>query len=193
MTGTTGERTLEILRHAGALMEGHFVLTSGRHSRQYCQCIRALEYPEYAEELGRMIAELFLDDVVDAVVAPALGGIVIGYEVARALGVRSMFAERVDGDMTLRRGFKVAPGERVLIVEDVVTTGGSVREVAALVREAGGEVVGFGFIMDRSGGEADLGGPSRALHTAAMESFEASRCPLCEAGEVEPVKPGSRK
>jgi orotate phosphoribosyltransferase len=188
-----GQRTLEILKEAGALMEGHFVLTSGRHSGQYCQCIRALERPEYAEELGRMIADLFRDERVDVVVAPALGGIVIGYEVARALKVRSMFAERVEGDMILRRGFKVNPGERVLIVEDVVTTGGSVREVASLVREAGGEVVGFGFIMDRSGGGADLGGPARALHTAAMESYEASACPLCATGEIEPVKPGSRK
>ncbi len=193
MTTAVGERTLEILKSANALMEGHFILTSGRHSRQYWQCIRALEYPEFAEELGCMIADLFSDDEVDVVVAPALGGIVIGYEVARALGARSMFAERVDGDMTLRRGFKVAPGERVLIVEDVVTTGGSVREVAALVREAGGEVAGFGFIMDRSGGEADLDGPARALHTATMESFEASECPLCAAGETEAVKPGSRK
>ncbi len=173
-------------------MDGHFVLTSGRHSGRYCQCMRALERPELAEELGRMIADLFRDERVDVVVAPALGGIVIGYEVARSLGVRSMFAERKGGEMTLRRGFAVAPGERVLIIEDVVTTGGSVKEVASLVRAAGGTVVGFGFILDRSGGSADLGAPARALVATTMESFEASDCPLCSAGEAPAVKPGSR-
>jgi orotate phosphoribosyltransferase len=193
MTTAVGERTLEILRRSGALMDGHFVLTSGRHSGQYCQCMRALERPDLAEELGRMIAGMFADERIDVVVAPALGGIVIGYEVARALGVRSMFAERKDGDMSLRRGFAVAPGERVLVVEDVVTTGGSVREVASLVKKAGGEVVGFGFILDRSGGEADLGGPSKALLTTSMESYEAAKCPLCAAGGMPPMKPGSRK
>lgn len=192
MTATTGERTLEILRRSGALMDGHFVLTSGRHSGQYCQCMRALERPELAEELGRMIADLFRDDRVDVVVAPALGGIVIGYEVARSLGARSMFCERKDGEMTLRRGFAVAPGERVLIVEDVVTTGGSVKEVASLVRAAGGTVEGFGFVLDRSGGAADLGAPARALVATAMESFEASDCPLCAEDATPAVKPGSR-
>ncbi len=173
-------------------MDGHFVLTSGRHSGRYCQCMRALEHPRLAEELGGMIADMFRDERVDVVVAPALGGIVIGYEVARSLGVRSMFAERKDGEMTLRRGFAIAPGERVLIVEDVVTTGGSVREVAALVREAGAEVVGFGFILDRSGGEAELGAPARALRTESIESYESSECPLCSTGGTPAVKPGSR-
>ena len=181
-----------LLRDANALMEGHFILTSGRHSGQYCQCMRALERPEFAEELGRMIAALFEGETIDVVVAPALGGIVIGYEVARSLGVRSIFAERRNGKMEFRRGFELSPKERALIVEDVVTTGGSAKEVALLVREAGAVVVGFGFIMDRSGGSAELGGPARALYAAKMESYGPEDCPLCASGETEAVKPGSR-
>jgi orotate phosphoribosyltransferase len=192
MKTATGERTLEILRDSNALASGHFVLSSGRHSGEYCQCMRALERPAYAEELGAMLADLFTDEGVDVVVAPALGGIIIGYEVARSLGVRSLFAERQDGRMTLRRGFSVAPGERALIVEDVVTTGGSVREVADLVASEGAEIVGFGFIVDRSQGEVELGAPAKALHRASMDSYEAAECPLCAAGKSPAVKPGSR-
>ncbi len=192
MKTATGERTLEILRDSNALTSGHFVLSSGRHSGEYCQCMRALERPAYAEELGAMLADLFLAERVDVVVAPALGGIIIGYEVARSLGVRSLFAERQDGRMTLRRGFSVAPDERALIVEDVVTTGGSVREVADLLLSEGANVIGFGFIVDRSQGNVDLGPPARALHRTSMESYDASECPLCAAGETPAVKPGSR-
>ena len=192
MKTATCERTLEILRDSNALMSGHFVLSSGRHSGEYCQCMRALERPEYAEELGQMLAGLFREHEIDVVVAPALGGIVIGYEVARSLGVRSLFAERQEGKMTLRRGFSVTPGERALVVEDVVTTGGSVREVAELLADEGATVVGFGFIVDRSQGDVGLGAPARALHRAAMESYEAAACPLCAAGEAPAVKPGSR-
>lgn len=187
----TDERTVEILTDSGALSSGHFVLSSGRHSGEYCQCMRALERPSYAEELGIMLADLFRDEGPDVVVAPALGGIVIGYEVARSLGVRSLFAERKDGAMTLRRGFSVAPGERVLIVEDVVTTGGSVLEVAELITSEGAKVIGFGFIVDRSQGGVDLGAPARALLRAQMESYDADECPLCAAGRPT-VKPGSR-
>ena len=125
-------------------------------------------------------------------VAPALGGIIIGYEVARSLGVRSLFAERKDGEMTLRRGFSVEPGERALIVEDVVTTGGSVREVSDLLKAQGAVVVGFGFIVDRSQSEPQLGAPARSLHRALMESYDASDCPLCEDGTTPAVKPGSK-
>ena len=192
MKTATGERTLEILRDSNALTSGHFVLSSGRHSGGYCQCMRALERPAYAEELGAMLADLFRTERVDVVVAPALGGIIIGYEVARSLGVRSLFAERQDGRMTLRRGFSIAPNERALIVEDVVTTGGSVREVADLLSSEGANVIGFGFIVDRSQGDVDLGPPARALHRASMESYDASECPLCAAGEAPAVKPGSR-
>jgi orotate phosphoribosyltransferase len=189
---TTAERTLEILTDSGALMEGHFVLSSGRHSDAYCQCMRALENPVVAEELGRMLGGLFDGEAVDVVVSPALGGVIIGHEVARALGVRALFAERQEGRMTLRRGFALRSGERVLVVEDVVTTGGSVREVADLARSLGAEIAGFGFILDRSAGRLELGAPARALHRAAMRSYEPSDCPLCRAGRTPAVKPGSR-
>lgn len=191
MTESREERTLRALNETGAISEGHFRLSSGRHSGEYCQCARALERPEVAEELGRMLADLFRDEAIDVVVSPALGGIVIGHEVARSLGVRSIFAERRGGEMTLRRGFSVAPEERVLIVEDVVTTGGSVREVAGLVSTLGAKVAGFGFILNRSGGEPDLGAQAKALLARDMESYEEGDCPLCSAG-VPIVKPGSR-
>ncbi|MBD3348574.1 MAG: orotate phosphoribosyltransferase [Candidatus Eisenbacteria bacterium] len=191
MEVTTAERTLEILRETKAIADGHFILRSGRHSGRYCQCMRALERPEYAEELGKMIADMFRGERIDVVLTPALGGILIGHEVARALGVRSVFAERKEDRMELRRGFALDPGERVLIVEDVVTTGGAVREVSAIAREAGAELVGFGFIVDRSNGEVDLGAPARALCSVTIESYEPSACPLCASGESEPVKPGS--
>lgn len=192
MTTGTVERTLELLAESGALLKGHFKLSSGRHSNEYCQCARVLAHPDAAEELGRMLAGLFLDDDVDLVVSPALGGIVIGHEVARALGVRALFAEREGGKMTLRRGFAVRESERVLIVEDVRTTGGSVLEVAEVVRAAGGVVAGFGFILDRSQEERDLGAPARALARRRMESHEPEQCPLCGSG-VPIQKPGSRQ
>lgn len=188
---TDGARTLAILEDSGALLEGHFRLSSGMHSGEYCQCARALERPDLAEELGRMLGELFREEKIDLVVAPALGGIVIGHEVARALGVRSLFAEREDGAMRLRRGFRIEPGERVLVIEDVVTTGGSVREVADLVRDAGAAVAGFGFILDRSAEPLDLGAPARALLRRAMRAHAPDDCPLC-AGGVPLTRPGSR-
>jgi orotate phosphoribosyltransferase len=192
MSTTTVDRTVDLMLKSGALMRGHFKLTSGLHSDEYCQCARVLERPEVAEELGRMLAELFENVVVDTVVSPAIGGIVIGHEVARALGVRSLFAERTESGMALRRGFSLAPGERVLVIEDVVTTGGSIREVADAVRDAGAEVVGFGFIMDRSREPLNLPAPSKALlEGRTMETFEPDSCPLCEAG-VPIDKPGSR-
>ena len=191
MSGTHGEKALELLRMSGALMDGHFRLSSGRHSGEYCQCARVLEDPARAEELGRALADLFSDARVDVVVSPALGGVVIGHEVARALGVRALFTERKEGTMILRRGFALEAGERVLIVEDVVTTGGSVREVAEVVRAAGADVKGFGFLVDRSSGNVDLGAPMKALVRRDMPSYEPESCPLCEAGR--PVtKPGSR-
>ena len=192
MSTTTVDRAVELMVRAGALLRGHFRLTSGLHSDEYCQCAKVLEHPDVAEELGRMLAERFAEDAVDVVVSPAIGGIVIGHEVARALGVRSLFAERKDGAMSLRRGFSVSPGERVLIIEDVVTTGGSVREVAEVVSGEGAEIVGFGFIMDRSREPLNLPGPTRALLAGrTMETYEPDACPLCEAG-VPIEKPGSR-
>jgi len=192
VTTSTAERAVELLGKTKALMKGHFRLTSGLHSDEYCQCAKVLEHPEVAEELGRMLADLFRDERVDIVVSPAIGGIVIGYEVARSLGVRAIWAERADGAMSIRRGFGVAPGERVLIIEDVVTTGGSVKEVAGLVKDAGAEIVGFGFIMDRSRQPLELPAPSRALlEGRKMKTYQPDECPLCAEG-LPVVKPGSR-
>jgi orotate phosphoribosyltransferase len=181
-----------IIERTGALLTGHFRLTSGRHSGEYFQCARVLERPEDAEELGRLLADRFRGERVDVVVAPALGGVIIGHEVARALGVRFLFAERQDGRMTLRRGFALEAGQRVLIIEDVVTTGGSVKEVAELALSAGAELVGFGFIVDRSTSDPGLAPRSEALVRRAAESFEPGECPLCREG-VPVVKPGSRQ
>jgi len=188
----TTDRVADLMKAAGALMEGHFRLSSGLHSDEYCQCAKVAEHPEISEELGRMLADLFRDHGVNVVISPAIGGIVIGYEVGRALGVRAIWAERVDGAMTMKRGFGVSPGERVLIIEDVVTTGGSVREVAEVVKESGAEIVGFGFIMDRSRQPLDLPGPTKALLEARdMKTYDPDTCPLCADG-IPLVKPGSR-
>lgn len=187
----TTARTEEVLKRLGALHTGHFKLTSGRHSDRYIQCAKLFEHPKESAELCADLAELFKEAGVQLVVGPAVGGIIISYEVARALGVRNIFAEREDGVMKLRRGFEVEPGERVLVVEDVVTTGGSVREVIEIVRGAGGVVVGVGSVADRSAGKVDFGVPFHALLTADVKSWDASSCPLCEKG-VPIKKPGSR-
>ncbi len=189
---TRPDAAAEIIEETGALLRGHFRLTSGRHSGEYFQCAKMLERPVHAGELGRLLADRYRDDRVDVVVSPALGGVVIGYEVARALGVRFLFAERQDGRMTLRRGFAIGEGERVLIIEDVVTTGGSVKEVAELTRAAGGELVGFGFIVDRSMSDPGLEPRAEALLRRVTESYESESCPLCRDG-VPVVKPGSRQ
>ena len=183
----------DLLRRTGALLEGHFVLTSGLHSPYYVQCARMLQHLEYAEALGGCLADRFRDYEVDAVLSPAVGGLIIGHETARALGARrALFGEREDGMMALRRGFDLQPGERVLIVEDVITTGGSVRELIRLVQEAEATVVGVGAILDRSGGQVDLGVLLRALLTMQMPTYQPEACPLCQQGSV-PVKPGSRQ
>jgi len=177
---------------SGALMKGHFRLTSGLHSDEYCQCAKVLEHPEIAGELGQMLADRFRDESIDIVVSPAIGGIVIGYEVARALGVRAIWAERDGGNMTLKRGFRLTPGERALIIEDVVTTGGSVKEVAGVVADAGAEIVGFGFIMDRSREPMNLPARTEALlEGRKMKTYQPDDCPLCSEG-VPVEKPGSR-
>jgi orotate phosphoribosyltransferase len=186
------ERAVDLMKQSGALMTGHFRLTSGLHSDEYCQCAKVLEHPEIASELGRMLADRFRDETIDIVVSPAIGGIVIGYEVAKSLGVRAIWAERDGGTMGLRRGFALRPGERVLIIEDVVTTGGSVKEVAGLVKEAGAEIVGFGFIMDRSREPMNLPAPAKALlEGRKMKTYQPDHCPLCASG-VPVEKPGSR-
>lgn len=184
-------KVLELFRQTGAFLEGHFQLTSGLHSPKYLQCALVLQHPRHAEALGQALAAA-AGAGVEVVVSPAMGGLIIGHEVARALGVRHIFAERdADRRMTLRRGFTVKPGERALIVEDVITTGGSTLEVAALLRRLGAEVVAAASIIDRSGGTADLGVPRTALATLAVEAWAPEQCPLCLRGE--PVsKPGSR-
>jgi orotate phosphoribosyltransferase len=186
-----GQDIILLFTSTGALLTGHFQLTSGLHSRQYLQCALVLEDPRNAERIGRLLADKFKGVPIDVVVAPAIGGILVAHETARALGVRSLFTEREAGVMTLRRGFTIMPGERVLVVEDVVTTGGSTRETMDAVSRAGGSVVGAGSLVDRSGGEVDLGVPRRALLTLYVPAYEPADCPLCRHGEPA-VKPGSR-
>jgi orotate phosphoribosyltransferase len=187
------ERVLEIFEKTEVLLEGHFQLTSGRHSARYLQCARVFQYPNYAEELCFSLANAFRYVNPQLCIGPALGGVVIAYETARSVGVRGLFAERdKDGVMTLRRGFTIETGERVLVLEDVVTTGGSVHEVINLVRSLGGEVVGVGTIVDRSGGKADFGVPYISLISLEVESFDLEDCPLCRTGS-QAIKPGSRK
>ena len=175
----------------GAFLKGHFLLSSGLHSDRYLQCALILANPVRAEELGRALAAK-LPVVPDLVVSPAMGGLIIGHEVARALGVRHYFAERIDGVMTLRRGFFLKPGQRVVVVEDVVTTGKSTKEVFETIRAAGAVVAGACSIVDRSDGRADLGAPYAALWTASAPAWTPADCPSCRAG-VPIVKPGSRK
>lgn len=192
---TTQDRTLSLFQQTGAYLEGHFRLTSGLHSPEYLQCALVLQYPQHAEELGRNLAAGLrkLEPVrnIDTVVSPAVGGLIIGHEVARALHARHLFTERQDGRMTLRRGFTLAPGTTAVVVEDVVTTGGSSVEVIQLLKSAGVKVVGAGSIIDRSGGRVDLGVPRIALATMHVVSYDPSVCPLCAKG-VPVVKPGSR-
>jgi orotate phosphoribosyltransferase len=186
-----GGEIILLFTSTGALLTGHFQLTSGLHSRQYLQCALVLQDPRIAERIGKLLADKFKGVPVDAVVAPAIGGIIVAHETARALGVRALFAEREAGVMTLRRGFNIAPGERVLVVEDVVTTGGSSRETMEAVSRAGGVVVGAGSLVDRSGGDLELGVARRALLTLYVPAYDPADCPLCRQG-LPVVKPGSR-
>ncbi len=185
-------RVEEILRDAEVLLEGHFILTSGKHSAQYMQCARILQFPQYAEELASVIVKAFENEEIDGVVAPATGGIIIGYEVARQLKVRNFFTERENGVMVFRRGFKLEENSKILVVEDVVTTGGSVLETIECVKEQGAIVVGVGALVDRSMGKADFGVPFVSTYKANVVAFEADECPLCKEGKTEAVKPGSR-
>ena len=186
----TRDELLDLYRRSGALLEGHFRLTSGLHSPGYLQCALVLQHPQHAEALGRAIAERTRGLRPTVVLSPALGGVVIGHEVARALGVRAIFAERQDGALMLRRGFVVAENDRVLVVEDVVTTGGSTRETIQVARAAGGHVVGAGSIVNRGAG-AQLDVPYVALLEIALPTYEPDTCPLCAQG-LPVVKPGSR-
>ena len=188
-----------ILEEVGAIRQGHFELTSGLHSGTYVQCALVLQYPKYAEQLGRALAAEFMDLRVDCVASPALGGLILGHEVARAIPadahgkpVRAIFVERgTTGTLTLRRGFQVVPDEHVLVVEDVWTTGGSTCETIRVLEEAGARVVAAGALIDRSGGRIELPVRTEALIELKIESYDASVCPLCRSGDVA-VKPGSR-
>lgn len=187
---------LELFRQTGAHLRGHFRLTSGLHSPEYLQCALVLQHPSHAERLGqelaRVLREILSASAVDVVASPAVGGLIIGHEVARALGARFVFAERnTEGKMTLRRGFSVATGESAVVVEDVVTTGGSTREVVDVLTGAGASVLAAGSIIDRSGGRADVGTPRVALATLQVIAWPPDDCPLCLEGQPL-TKPGSR-
>jgi len=191
------DETLALFDHTGAYLRGHFRLTSGLHSPEYLQCALVLQHPESAAELGSRLAnsvkELNPSTKIDTVVAPAMGGLIIGHEVARALGARSIFMERdASGSMTLRRGFRVTPGETVVVIEDVITTGGSSREVVEILKGLGAEVLAAGSIVDRSDGKADLGVRRVALTSMRVTAYPQSECPLCRDG-IPVEKPGSRK
>lgn len=188
----TEQQTLVMFQETGALLEGHFQLTSGMHSPRYLQCALVLQYPERAAWIGQQLAAHFRDERISAVIAPAIGGIIVAHEAARGLGVRALFSERENGVMTLRRGFHLQEGERVLVVEDVVTTGGSTRETIDAATRAGGVVVGAGSVIDRSGGAVDIGVRRVALLTLDVPAYDPANCPLCQAGTVA-IKPGSRK
>ncbi len=188
-----------ILEEVGAIRQGHFELTSGLHSATYVQCALVLQYPKYAEQLGRALAAEFMDLRVDCVASPALGGVILGHEVARAIPagqggkpIRAIFVERdANGTLTLRRGFRVEPDEHVLVVEDVWTTGGSTCETIRVLEEAGARVVAAGALIDRSGGRIELPVRTEALIDLKIESYDASECPQCRNGGVA-IKPGSR-
>jgi orotate phosphoribosyltransferase len=186
------EKVIQMFKDTDAMLEGHFLLTSGRHSNRYMQCAKLFRYPDISEILCRELADKFRDQKIDLVAGPALGGIIIAYEMARQLKVTNVFAERENGVMTFRRGFFIPSGANVLVVEDVVTTGGSVREVMGLVREAGANVAGVGCIVDRSDGKLDFGCPFGAVLSMEITSYEPGDCPICKTG-LPLVKPGSRK
>ncbi|MBX5493858.1 MAG: orotate phosphoribosyltransferase [Bryobacteraceae bacterium] len=193
---TQSEAVLALFEETGAYLRGHFRLTSGLHSPEYLQCAKVLQYPGYAQQIGFDLAEALrrqgLAEAVNLVVSPAMGGLIIGHEVARALGVRFQFTERdAAGRMALRRGFVVEPGERAIIIEDVVTTGGSTREVRELLESQGVVVLSAGSIIDRSSGTADVGVPRTALATLNVVTYPPDDCPLCAQG-IPVVKPGSR-
>lgn len=192
----TNTEVLKIFEDSGALLSGHFKLSSGLHSPRYLQCALVLQMPRIAEQLcASLAAKAHSDDHIgriDFVIAPALGGVIVAHEVARALGVRALFTERQEGAMTLRRGFEIKPGERALVVEDVVTTGGSTREVMEVVRTLGGVVAGAGSLIDRSGGAVDLGVPRHALAVLEVPTYQPDNCPRCREGSTA-IKPGSRQ
>ena len=187
------EQILEHFRNTNALLEGHFILSSGLHSPKYLQCALALQYPADAAKFARAIGARLAAEQFDTVASPAIGGLVIGYETAKALNTRFIWTERQDGEMTLRRGFSIKKDERILVVEDVITTGGSTRECIAALETRGAKILAATSIIDRSNGAADVGVPRISLVSLEVPSYKPEDCPLCARGDEEAVKPGSRK
>ena len=188
----TEKEILDAFEQSNALLRGHFLLTSGRHSDVYFQCAKVLQYPKYVEMLCSLIAENFKSSEIDTVIAPAMGGLVVGQEVARQLNKRFIFAEREDKKLTLRRGFTIEENEKLLICEDVVTTGGSVFEVIDIVKSNNAKVAGIGFIVDRSNGKVNFGHPQFSTFKMEVVSYLPEECPMCKEN-IPVVKPGSRK
>lgn len=188
----TEKDVLKLFESNRALLTGHFKLSSGLHSEKYLQCALILQHPDIAAKLARSLLKKFSGEKIDVVIGPALGGITLAYEAARSAGVRGLFTERQEGKMVLRRGFSIDKGEKVLVVEDVITTGGSTKEVMDVVKTFGGVVIGVGSIIDRSSSPVDFGAPFRSLAKLTVETFAEDRCPLCKSG-TPVTKPGSRK
>ena len=188
----TNKEIENIFLESEALLKGHFRLTSGRHSDQYMQCAKVLQYPHFTETLCKDLAERFQEEKIDVVIGPAMGGIIVAYEMARQLKAKAIFAERVNENLELRRGFCIMPEDNVLIVEDVITTGGSIKEVIDLVRGTGVNIVGAALLVDRSAGKVDLGVRTESLLSMEVISYEEEECPLCKEN-IPVVKPGSRK
>ena len=186
------EKILEHFKSTDALLDGHFILSSGLHSPKYLQCALALQYPTDAAKFGAAIAEKFADERIECVASPAIGGLIIGYEVAKALNIRFVWTERENGLMTVRRGFKVKKDERMLVVEDVITTGGSTRECIAALEKYDAKIIGAASIIDRSNGAADVGVKRISLVSLEVPTYKVENCPLCENGS-EALKPGSRR
>ncbi|MGI6361098.1 MAG: orotate phosphoribosyltransferase [Bacillota bacterium] len=188
----TQDQIMELFKQKGVLLQGHFHLSSGRHAEYYLQCAKIFQYPQETERLARQLAAQFAAEEISVVAGPAIGAIILAYEVARACGVRSIFGERENGVMTFRRGFELSKKDRVLVVEDVITTGGSTKELIQTVKESGATVVGVGSLVDRSGGKVQFGMPFKPLMSLEIHSYMPEDCPLCAAG-TEAVKPGSKK
>ena len=188
----SNKELLKIFYDTNALLNGHFLLTSGRHSNQYFQCAKVLQYPQHTTTICNKISDFFKDHKIDTVISPAIGGIVVGQEVARQLNKKFIFAERENKDLTLRRGFEISEGENILVCEDVVTTGGSVFEVIDIVKSHGANLVGVGMIVDRSNGKVDFDVPQVSTLQMEVFSYLPEECPMCKEGKPA-VKPGSRK
>ncbi|MBK8946563.1 MAG: orotate phosphoribosyltransferase [Ignavibacteriae bacterium] len=188
----TNQELLQMFYKSNALLEGHFLLTSGRHSNQYFQCAKVLQYPNYTEAICKVITDFFKDYKIDLVISPAIGGIVVGQEVARQLNKKFIFAEREEKNLTLRRGFEIQEGENVLVCEDVVTTGGSVFEVIEIVKKANANVVAVGMIVDRSNGKVNFGVSQKSTIQLEVISYQPDECPICKT-DIPLIKPGSRK